>query len=236
MFTHRVIVLSLFLFLSFMGNQSFASDETAKTYSPDELPSIIITYNLAFGYYHDLQCLRELGDPSHMIAKLYSEFEALSCSITHRMGFTYIAFIAQSNISGHFSGVLPGEDKTSGKIQVPYESILFVTTPIESLGNNVLVILSSVSPERTTIMKMDKRLNVTLLYDASMVKLPDGSMCSVFALRIIKPGLIRLFERDRGHCAPLGSKRTFIIDVTSGDFNISKGDSWENLELPQENK
>jgi hypothetical protein len=210
----------LILFLSCTLNEAFALSSFMKKFSPEELPNIIISYNLSVSYYNDFSCLWQLNERSHFFSKLHSEFESLSCNIDTRMSFTHLAFISQNNIEGHFSGLIPKQANKIKEPKVPHENILFVTTPIESLGNSILVLLSSVSPERTTVMSIDNMLNVNLLYDSYEEKLPYKIICSISSILVIKPGIFKLEERKSGRCSPSDLKRNILIDVSSGDFKI----------------
>lgn len=202
--------------------------------SIDELPSIIISYYLYIKRYPEFKSLE--STPQNILIKLRKNLDALSLGITHDISFVHMAFIVQNNIQGHVSGYFRIKNKTLKESGVPYESMLFVTTPIESFGNRVLVIISSVSPERTTIFSVGNNLSTELLYDTfdkNDIKnkeemLSSGStdsMYSIFNVRVEKPGVFLLEERrDRGSVHPFHPTiegRKFIIDVTKDKFELS---------------
>ena len=231
-FSCQTLLLVITIASCCLAKQSFASQRACPECSFRTLPGLVITYAVTAAYYEDFKGAWERPDASCFLTKLYAEFEDLSCNISVRMVFTHTTFIVQNEIPGHFSGEIPASYEIAEQHPVPGESILFVSTPLESWANRVLVILSSVSPERTTIMTVDSALNVSLLYDSYSIDSPEQSMCALFAIRTVTPGQFELFERDSGRCAPFGSKRTFLLDLTSGEVNITNRGTWEELKFP----
>jgi hypothetical protein len=192
-------------------------------YSAEELPSIIIAYNLYAAHYNEFKCLWKKGEDSNFIVKLYAVLEQMDCAINDRMSFTHLAFISQGNTSGHFSGQVVSKDKCMNEDKQDV-STLFVTTPIATFGNKVLVILSSISPERTTIISVDDMLNADLLYDTIRKHLKGAPICSISSANVISPGIIKLEERGSGRCIPKGSSRSIVLDVASGAFFLKVGE------------
>ncbi len=233
------IFFCIFLSLSFNLNNLYASNEalvkslSLKTpreeYSIEELPIIVIAYSLFCARYDEFKSLE--SNSQNPLVKLKKNIDALPGGISTGLCFTHRAFIVQ-NREDHLSGFVRIKNKTLEESKVPFENILFVTTPIESLGNRVLLILSSVSPERTTIAAIDNKLNVELLYDSfekNVIKNMEyikGSrdIGSIYSIRVKKPGIFLLEERmERGgrkFVSPY-KNRTFIMDVSKGVFEIS---------------
>lgn len=117
--------------------------------------------------------------------------------------------------------------------KVPLESLLFVTTPIDSFANRCLVVVGSVSPDRTTIFSVDKKLEVELLYDSVLkndLKNKDqmlsfggtDKMYSVVNVRVLQTGIFLVEERIDSGALPFAKNegRKFIIDVTKGTFEL----------------
>jgi len=209
----------LTIILIFSVCQSFANDEDFKI-SPRELPSLIIAYNFCTAYYPYFKGLWESTDQQpFMIKKLSAEFTRFkTLGIERRLLFTHRAFIVQNDISNHISG-FPSTEIPPKDLIVPFESIIFVTTPIASINDKVLVILSSVSPERTTIMAIDSYLNIAVLYDSYAAD-NKITICSIYSVRVLKAGVFVIAERSNNRCSLKEEKRSFILDLSSGVLKL----------------
>lgn len=230
----RMSLLFFVMFsLFFSLNNLTASDETLiksvslekEEYLSEELPSIVIAYSLFCARYDAFKSLE--SNPTNVLIKLGRNIDALPGGISTGLGFTRRAFIVHNNIVGHLSGFARGKNKTLEESNVPFESILFVTTPIKSFGDRALLILSSVSPEKTTIMAVDNKLNTELLYDSFNKNYFDSkktTMGSIYGVKVMKPGYLELQERMEPGARGFSSSyknRSFMIDVTKGIFEIS---------------
>lgn len=197
--------------------------------SNEELPSVVIAYSLFCARYDEFKSLE--SNTQNALIKLRKNIDALPGGISTGLVFAHRAFILQ-NLEGRSEGFVRMKNKTLEESNIPFESILFVTTPIESFGNRVLLILSAVSPETTEIIAIDSKLRSELLYssfnknDIKNIKEVKGTpqVGSIFCIKVIKPGVFELQERlepgGRGFASPYES-RTFIVDVTTGKFEFS---------------
>ncbi len=209
-----------------------AKKETSITYSIEEIPMIVIGYNLfceRYGFFKSLE-----SNSHNPLIRLDKNVEKLSAGVQRGLAFTHMVFTVQNDIIGQQSGFLRVNNKTLEESGVPFKNILFVTTPIKSFGNRVLAILSAVSPEYTTIFAVDNELNVELLYDDMKkrditnlrgMRVPI-SMGSIYGIRVVKPGYLLLQERmvpgGYGFAQFLSpyENRSFIVDITNGDFRM----------------
>jgi len=228
------LIIGMMLSLSYV---LYASDEFSlksvtgevlkEEYLSEELPIIVISYGLFCTRYDSFKSLE--SNPQNVLCKFGKNIDTLPGEVSTNLGFTHRAFIVQNNIEGQSSGFVRIDKKSLEASNVPFESFLFVTTPIESFGNRVLVILSSVSPEKTAIFAVDKKLYIELLYDSinknkiSNIK-NSTTLGSIYGVCVIRPGYFLLEERmepgGRGMLSPI-ENRNFIVDVTKGTFEIS---------------
>jgi hypothetical protein len=223
-----ILSLSNVLYASEASPKPATGEALKEEYLSEELPSVVISYGLFCARYDSFKSLG--SNPQNVLIKLGKNIDALPGGISTTLAFAHRSFIVQNNLKDQFSGFVRVDKKTLEASNVPFESLLFVTTPLESFGNRVLVILSSVSPEQTTIFSVDKNLNVELLYDSinknkiSNVK-NSTTLGSVYGVRVIRPGYFLLDERmepgGRGLIPPT-ENRTFAVDVTKGAFEISQ--------------
>lgn len=149
---------------------------------------------------------------------LNENLEQLSVGIPLEIAFVKHVFISQTNIPGHASGFPAQNEEASDKPSIPYESTLFVTTPIESLGDKILVILSSVSPERTRIFTIDAEYNAELVFDAvNKNHFENTTIGSIHSMRVVKADKFILEARSgRVSLEP----RSFSISISNGDIKI----------------
>lgn len=200
-------------------------------YFPNDLPSFVLAYSLALRQYEEFRCLWESTGKDqykHPFPLLEANLNRISPNINVSFGFTHNAFIVQNHIRGHFSGFGAEENRDNQMLMIPFENILFVTTPIESYGNRCLVFLSSVRPESTTIFAIDQELKVKLLYstfDDKFNKISEKEystiMCSIFSIQVREPGTFILNEREGNRCTISKERRTFRLGVGKGGFKIS---------------
>ncbi|MBI4650811.1 hypothetical protein HY745_05900 [Candidatus Desantisbacteria bacterium] len=224
-------LLSTVLFISVLFlNLKISYATNAVSIELSDLPAIGIAYNIFCSRYNEFQPLESKLD--NVLIKLSNNIDKLTLDIPTRMAFTHLAFIVQNNITDHYSGFARVKDKTLEESKVPFESILFVTTPFESIGNRILLILSSVSPERTSIVAVDNKLNIELIYDSfskneikNMKEIKGTTnVGSLYSVQVQKPGVLLLQERMEpggyGFVSPY-KNRIFILDVTKMKVEIS---------------
>jgi len=186
------------------------SEEFAR-YQPAELPKLIAGYSAVISYadqFHDI------WKSTNIFSKLNNEFDKLSCNIPVRIGFTKSLFIFQADISNYFSGRQEGY-YSSGEIE---EGTLFISTPISGQDNKVLLILSSVSPARLTIMLVDPHLNVELMYDTfNPQNTPKETICFISSVRVINSGKFEIKEEIMANCSAVKKGRIFLIDLSPSE-------------------
>lgn len=196
----------------------------------EALPTILDAYVLYLTAYPDFKCLET--EPKNVLVRLRNNIDAISKSISARLSWVREVFIVQTDIRGYVSGYFRANTKSLEGSGVPDHSLLFVTTPIKSFKNRVIAICSGVAPESTTIISIDKDLNIELLYDTLLknnitnkTKMSASQrMYSVMNIRVIKSGVFILEERkDTGTAGtnqPTVEGRTFILDVSKGKFEL----------------
>ena len=186
----------------------------------DELPTLVIGAHLFTSRYPEFKALE--SNRNNSIIKLLKNMEKAGVTLA----FAHLPFVVQNEIAGYFVGFSKTQTKTLKYTDIPSESILFVTTPIGSFGNRVLVLIGSVSPQQSTIFSVDGSLNVTPLYNSGVaIKDSDGHtthLGAVRGIRVIEPGLFQLAERWNHHSSlPPTIERQFVIDVRHGKFQMS---------------
>ena len=198
-----------------------------ETYSLVTLPEVIIAYSVYCQMYESFKTLQT--NSANPVVKLAKNMDALPGGISTGLVLSHWTFIIQNDIKDHYSGFQKLNGKSLEQSGVPYENILFVTTPIESFGKRSLLIYSGLRPERTQIYSVDGNLNASLLYDSfgKDIVLKDKrgahwSALPIYGVRVIKPGLFSLqvgsrrAEEDRMPEA----EGSFIINVTKNDFKM----------------
>jgi hypothetical protein len=209
----RTLLITTFLLWVILAYHVYADNiETTQEIPSIKLPTIVIAYNLFCSYYNEFKTL----EPEHknILIRLGRSLDQLNIGISTRLALTSRTFIIE-NIEDHFSGFPRVHEKTIEESKIPFDRILFVTTPIESFNNRILLILSSVSPERTTIISVDKKLHTELLYD-SFVQNNNIEISSIYFIRVLKPGRFWLETRIRPSYREFyknKKNRTFILEV-----------------------
>lgn len=224
----RNLLITVILLMSSTPSPLHSADKVT-VISNRELPSVVVAYGLFCSRYNDFKSLRSYGQ--NPLVRLSRSIDALPGGISTALAFVHRSYIVQ-NAENHFSGFMQSNNKSIPDSGIPFEGMLFVTTPIESLGGRVLAIISATSPERTTILAIDNGLNAELLYDSlskndiENIKDITGTrtLGSIFNVRVMKPGIFEVDER----AAPGGpgtvshhENRTFVIDTASGTFRLS---------------
>ncbi len=211
-------------------NVSFANDKSISIQTYD-IPGSIVAFAFLTSNYPDFASLLKSENNYDFIdtfREIYRNMESLNCDIPTRLAFTHYYFVVQSNIVSNKSGFVRVKGRSVEESGIPRESILFVTTPIESFDNNILIILSSVSPERTTVFSVNNKLKFILFYDS--FKKPDAfedkssdRVGSIYSVLVDKPGYLQIEERvipgGLGYFPP-HEYRKFVIDVSGGKYRF----------------
>jgi hypothetical protein len=201
----------------------------SEEYIPEEIPMLVISYSFVCSRPDEFKCLESVRDNS--LTRLGRNIDALPGSISTGMGFVHMALTVTNDVGNASAQSMMGPGRWLQQMTIPDVSILFVTTPIAEYGNRVLVILSSVSPDSTTIISVDDRLNVSLLYNSFLKNelknkdkiLGSNTLGSVYSVRFVESGSLVLKERRRVRydIDRLIPPREFLIDLRSGGFKLS---------------
>lgn len=219
---NNIIILSI---LIFVGSSNAISSPRVDV---NRLPLVLIGYaykvsedipraveNSASRKINDTELDKILGTE---LSILNDKLEQLSVGIPLGIAFVKYVFISQTNIPEHTSGFPAQNEEALDKPSIPYESILFVTTPIVSFGNKILVVLSNVSPERTRIFTIDTEYKAELLFDTfAKNDSQNTTIGSIHALRVVKPGEFVLEERQGGFSL---EHRSFSLKTFSDGIKI----------------
>lgn len=209
--TNLFIVLVLLIF----NNQCYAGerDKGGKEYPSEILPSIVLSYSVFCSYNEEYDKL--IQDSSNMLIKLNSNIDALGLGISTRLAFIETSFIVE-NTKGHYSGFKVCDSNKLEAAKIPFEELLFVTTPLESFNDQILVIISSISPERTTIMSLDQKLDVDVIYDTFN---SDNavSISSIFNVEVIEPDkfLLRGRVKEKFISYYGRNNRMYILEINA---------------------
>ncbi len=219
-----LLMVSLsFSFASF-ADQEAPDQPTPQFIDSSELPATVIALANVYRWFGDADHLQPIPNregpiPLKILAKNLEKLPSpgkFPLDIPTRMCFSQLAFVVQNGIEGHRSG-----------FHFPHESILFVTTPIETFGNRVLMILSDVSPERTSVVAINNELSVELLFDSfekgEIENAKSTTVGSIYGIEVQRAGYLTLHERP-GRIGGYDNKRVFIIDVTEGRFKLTVQD------------
>ncbi|MFH1022222.1 MAG: hypothetical protein V1809_02410 [Planctomycetota bacterium] len=157
-------------------------------------------------------------------------FEALNRNIPFGLEHKY-AFIIQDDIKSRFSGFKRQDPPSSG-----YDNILFVTTPIQSFHNQIVVIHVTFSPEQTRVVSIDGECQTKIWYS----QFPVGNgvvvdlegektdLGAIINVRSENPGVLILEElewpgsRYAGSDQPPRTPRFFQIHASGDVLKISQ--------------
>jgi hypothetical protein len=211
-----MVVLNIFNFAT-----SFAKGEI----SMHEIPDAIITYAfLSSTYYENFSGFLksiEGQDPTNRIERLHQSLKGFSADIPTRIRFPHRSFVVYSNPAVQDIGFPNGNDLDMNS--------LFITTPLMSFDNKVLVVFSSVAPQQTTIFSVDENLKVDLIYDSikkhTFRDADSGEqepMASIYQIRNLRNGTFLLKERKFSGVMGGGGGRTLILDPKKSTITIQR--------------
>lgn len=173
----------------------------------DMLPMLFMQY--AFDLAHAGSTVKSpaVGE-TNVLVDIQKSFEMslekLGVDIPVKLGFVRQAFIVQPDVTGN---------RYVGRRGV---STLYVTTPIHSFQDRVIVVISSTSPEATTVIAMDDQLRAKLIYDSVFENRFSGKyacdpMGQVTSIRISQTGVLN-FQESNVHWSNKRS-RSFTLDM-----------------------
>jgi len=211
----------LCLTLLFLGYFNLCYAENIKFgFSSSELPDIVIAYSHFCSHYIDEFKAVKL-DSDSSFSRLERNLDQLECDIPTRLAFTHRSFIVQ-NEKDYYAGYKRIGRKSIEVSKIPYEDIVFVTTPIEDLDNRILMFLSSIRPERVTIVAIDNELNTKLLYD-SFNKRRNAGIRTIYQIKVNSPGNFLLEGGIRPPLQTFYYPFTYILKVIdSNTINIEE--------------
>jgi len=171
------------------------------------LPMLLISYAFGLAYGMDtnggsIAPNNALGNTFH---SLEHALESLNADIPRKLAFVRASYVAQPS------------NATSRIIGQQGVSSLYVTDPLKATGNGVIAVISSTSPESTTIFSIDQRFNARLLYDSTIKnRFAAGMSCEplgeIDSVEISKTGDLILHEMNRRSSAD--HHRIFNLDPT----------------------
>jgi hypothetical protein len=191
------------------------------------LPGAVIAYGFLRSNYVDFDKL--LKSDSRFAAvrdmkALQATLDSLGCDVTVRLAFPHRDLIVESSSGTQWTGV-PTKGLTPQE-----EGTLFVLQPLPANPQRTWAVLSSVAPERTTVLWIEARERgyvSTLVYDSftkGKIKNAAGTVIgSVISVRVDESGEILLKERAEPGSRPhaMGETgRVFEVDVTQYDVTL----------------
>ncbi len=176
--------------------------------APDALPMLTISYafSLGEGAENRGNAIAAASPLGRTYGVFESSLEQLHVDLPTKLAFVQEAYVVQPELVGsRVAG-------THGR------GTLYITTPIHALGDWSVVIVSSVSPESTTVLEVDGRLHTKLIYDSiSANQLLAGSSCDplgqINGIQILQPGHLLLTESNERWSNK--SNRSVLLDVTA---------------------
>jgi hypothetical protein len=196
------------------------AEKTKFSYSSSELPDIVIAYSHFCSHYID-EFKSITLDSDSSFSRLEHNLDQLECDIPTRLAFTHRSFIVQ-NEKNYYAGYKKLGMKSIEVSKIPYEDILFVTTPIKDLGNRILMFLSSIRPERTTIVALDNELNTKLLYD-TFNRGGNVDISTIYQIKVNNPGNFFIEGGTRPLLQNFYYPLSYILTVTdSNTINIQE--------------
>ena len=184
----------------------FSEVASAPSMDPSALPMLIVTY--AYDLAYDPTVTLRTGST---LSFLDAALVALNADVPRGLGFVRNVFVIQPAISGNRYA------------SEPDVSTLYVTPPLPTLGNQSLALISSVSPEATTIFTLDAGMHAQLVYNSMTANVFSGGrvcdpMGQVPMVTISSTGALILHERNR-HFSNR-SARTFSVSITGQSAQV----------------
>jgi hypothetical protein len=191
-----------------------------------DLPQTIITYGFLVGHYPDEFILgREPRTPLASDMKALNDaLNSLDCDVPIRLGFPHRVFVVPSLPVGQWIGFVRTADTP------PDEGTLFVTEPLRTKPERVLVVLSSVSPERTTVFWVERSVQgyaSGLVYDSfKKGKISNENHTAMGAVTAVSAGegeeiLLKEWAEPGSRPRQMGSVgRVFRVDAARHEITL----------------
>lgn len=180
------------------------------------LPSAIISYIFLL---QNFSCtpenLRVLQKNEYFrdkyLRKLHQEFQRINLWPTYKC-----AFIIDSCNPEFCCQYIPKQNDCDS-----FNEILFVTTPIQTYSNQVLVFISHVSPNGLTILSIDNNCKINIIYDWLEKPGRFGYIGPICKVQTKKEGCFLLTECWQSDSLKKWyGDRIFQLTVTNGNINI----------------
>lgn len=174
----------------------------------NSLPMLLISY--AYGLANGMDTRSGNSKEDTALAALYRSLEnnldQLHVDVPTKLAFVRKSYVVQPTEIG------------SRTISEHGRSTLYVTEPVREIGNASVAIVSSVSPESTTIFMIDSQLHVTLVYDSVAANhFSTSASCDplgqVNGVEVIRQGVLKLTESNARWSDK--HKRVIDLDVTN---------------------
>ena len=216
---YRLIVTAIaFLFLIIC----YAYADTGQPVASSSLPTIMISYQWFCIKNSEFKCI--WADNTNSLIKIDKSIRALDLQIPLRLAFTHEAFLVQVDGARQKYGYSPNDGNDLPDSKIPYESCIFVTTPLASMDNRILCLLSSVSPERLTIFSIDNRLNCKSLFDSLKYKLVENDRIgSIYSIKVVNSSCFIMEERYSPQLHgdfEEGRKRSYMLNIVDGEIKL----------------
>ena len=163
----------------------------------NSLSQALVTYSFLASHYslNFLFVPRNAADTLVRNMKALNDaLSALHCNTPDVLAMSHAAVVVPASAYGQWFGLEPA--KTA-----PHQGLLFVTGPETRNGNRVLVVVSGIGPDETTIFWLENTkgaFSTTLLYDSfkkgKVANSPGTVVGMVMAVRLEKDGDILLKE------------------------------------------
>lgn len=183
--------------------------KTSRLVDSVSLPMSLIEYAFSLGYgafYLRKSCRGMEGKQLCGINRLLNDrFAQAGFDLRRRFGFVSRAFVVQPHFRGNkYAG---GDTNT-----------IYITTPMKSIGKEVLVILSSAGPERTSVFELDSSLDMTPIYDSiALNRFARGVKCfpmgTINSVVVVDSDTLLLNESSFHF---FGGKRHFHLRIAKG--------------------
>jgi hypothetical protein len=238
--TTNPVVAASSMFLEVLCLVGLALSSVLWCAEPVGLPQEIITYGFLSWNYGDVnKLLGSSASPglAREMKALQGAFSSLNCDIPTRLSFPHKAFIVPSFPVGQWIGFVRTAETP------PEEGTLFVTEPRRTKMPRVLVVLSSVAPERTTVFSIEERDGgyvSSLVYDSfKKGKIRNANHTVIGAVTAVSVGngdeiLLREWAEPGSRPGIMGSMgRVFQIDPNRDEILLKKSGALPRSGLAQ---
>ena len=201
----KVTILGLSTLLA-LGSLSRATPSAQRLVEPNFLPMLVASY--AYALASGAENRTNAVNPESSLGRDYAALEK-GLENLHAEVPTKIAFVRELRL---LDLTLAGSRAVGSR----EKGTLYIVGPIAKLGNVVLVIVSGVSPDSTTIFTIDERLNAKLVYDSTArdfgaASIACGPVGTIYEMEGTAAGNISLHEMNARYSAK--HERNFALEL-----------------------